>query len=69
MGCSITVDNSEKEGGETEMQKRGGGGREDVHTYTKSTSVVSGRPANTEFAPDGVVIDLRVYGCWNGGAV
>ena len=51
------------------MQKRGGGGREDVHTYTKSTTVVSGRPANTEFAPDGVVVDLRVYGCWNGGAV
>ena len=69
MGCSITVDNSEKEGGETEMQKRGGGGREDVHTYTKSTTVVSGRPANTEFAPDGVVVDLRVYGCGNGGAV
>ena len=30
--------------------------------------VIIGRPANTEFAPDGVVVDLRVYGCWNGGA-
>ena len=40
-----------------------------VRQASTNIFVIIGRPANTEFAPDGVVVDLRMYGCWNGGAV
>ena len=49
------------------IKQRGGGGREEEHACTKLTTAVSGRPANIWFTPDGVVVDLRVYRCWNGG--
>lgn len=31
--------------------------------------ITIGRPAITEFAPDGVAVDLRVYGCWKNGGL
>jgi len=56
VGCSITVDNSEKEGGETEMQKRGGGGRECTDVGTGG--LCEGQPRGFPLAPP-----LRARGC------
>jgi len=54
---------------DTWINQRGGWDREAEHGCTKSTTAVSGGPANLWFTPDALVDDLLVHGCWNRGCV